>query len=94
MDMGSLLGTTSGTILNYKRDPYVHCSGPLNKCMRISSFLWQFIIDNELLHSRIAVGKRLQSLTQDMFTKEKAWADLHPLVESFTHAGTPSSVAG
>ena len=24
-DMGSLLGTILGTILNYKRDPYVHC---------------------------------------------------------------------
>ena len=25
MDMGSLLGTTFGTIVNYKMDPYVHC---------------------------------------------------------------------
>ena len=25
MDMGSLLGTILRTILNYKRDPYVHC---------------------------------------------------------------------
>ena len=30
MDMGSLLGKISGTILNYKRDPYVHCLGPLS----------------------------------------------------------------
>ena len=25
MDMGSLLGTILGTILNYKKDPNVHC---------------------------------------------------------------------
>ena len=25
MDMGSLLGAILGTILNYKRDPYIHC---------------------------------------------------------------------
>ena len=31
MDMGSLLGTVLGTILNYKRDPYVHNKGSLNK---------------------------------------------------------------
>ena len=31
MDMGSYLGIILGTILNCKRDPYVHCSGPLNK---------------------------------------------------------------
>ena len=31
MDMGSLLGTILGTILNYKRDPYVHNKGSLNK---------------------------------------------------------------
>ena len=31
MDMDSLLGTILGTILNYKRDPYVQYFGPLNK---------------------------------------------------------------
>ena len=28
MDMGAL--SVLGTILNYKRDAYVHCQGPLN----------------------------------------------------------------
>ena len=31
MDTGSLLGSMSGTILNYKRDTYVHCQGSLNR---------------------------------------------------------------
>ena len=31
MDMGSLLRTRLGTILNYRRDPYVQCPGSLNK---------------------------------------------------------------
>ena len=31
MDMGSRLGTTLRTILDYKRDPYVHCPRPLNR---------------------------------------------------------------
>ena len=31
MDMGSFFGTKIGTCLNYKRDRYVHCSGPLNE---------------------------------------------------------------
>ena len=28
MDIGSLSRTVSGTMLNYKRDPYVHARGP------------------------------------------------------------------
>ena len=31
MDMDSSLGTILGTILNYKRDPYVHNKGSLNE---------------------------------------------------------------
>ena len=31
MDMRSLLGHTLGTILDYKRDSYVHYYGPLNE---------------------------------------------------------------
>ena len=30
-DIASLLGTKLGTILNCKRDPYVHCQGSMNK---------------------------------------------------------------
>ena len=31
MDMGSLWGTILRTILNYKRDPYVHCQGSFKR---------------------------------------------------------------
>ena len=31
MDMGSLLRTILGTIINYKKDPYVHYQGSLSK---------------------------------------------------------------
>ena len=31
MDMDSLLGSILGTVVNYDKDPYVHCSGSLIK---------------------------------------------------------------
>ena len=37
MDMVSRLGATLRTILDHQRDPYVHCSGPLNRAYIDSS---------------------------------------------------------
>ena len=37
MDMGSYLGATSGTILNHKRDAYVHCQVSLHSASIDSS---------------------------------------------------------
>ena len=37
LDIGSLLGTIMGTILNYSRDPHVHSYGSINKANAINS---------------------------------------------------------
>ena len=42
MDMGSLLSKMYGTMLNYKRDPYVHRQGSLDKAIIDSSSYGSF----------------------------------------------------
>ena len=42
MDMVSLFRIIFGTILNYKMDPYVHCSGSLNRANDDNSS-WKFL---------------------------------------------------
>ena len=37
LDMSNLLGTRVRTMLDYERDPYVHCEGPLIKAKADSS---------------------------------------------------------
>ena len=55
MGMGSLLGTILGTVLNYKRNPYVHPQWCLNKPHTDSSSYRDYYRD-PFLHSLFSLG--------------------------------------